>query len=83
METYGFTQSFSAMDFFRGRWPFLFISLAWAYFLAPRFTLETPAVPITYLDSKKESRTFHEKATAVYSCIGTKVYTCRDAAAEA
>ncbi len=31
----------------------------------------------TYLDSKKESRTFSEKAAAVYSCTGTKVYTCR------
>lgn len=30
-----------------------------------------------YLDSKKESRTFSEKATAVYTCTGRKVYTCR------
>ncbi|HAE16509.1 MAG TPA: hypothetical protein DCG51_08165 [Erysipelotrichaceae bacterium] len=36
----------------------------------------------TYLDSKKESRTFSEKATAVYTCTGTKVYTCRDRASE-
>ncbi|MBQ6489074.1 MAG: hypothetical protein IJI75_07560 [Solobacterium sp.] len=36
----------------------------------------------TYLDSKKESRTFKEKATAVYTCTGTKVYTCRDRASE-
>ncbi|MBR2843646.1 MAG: hypothetical protein IKF00_02170 [Solobacterium sp.] len=36
----------------------------------------------TYLDSKKESRTFNEKATAVYTCTGTKVYTCRDRASE-
>lgn len=31
----------------------------------------------TYLDSKKESRTFSEKVTAVYACTGRKVYTCR------
>ncbi|MCI8958566.1 MAG: hypothetical protein HFG62_05545 [Lachnospiraceae bacterium] len=31
----------------------------------------------TYLDSKKESRTFREKLTAVYTCTGPKVYVCR------
>ena len=31
----------------------------------------------TYPDSKKELRTFTEKATAVYTCLGDKVYTCR------
>ncbi len=36
----------------------------------------------TYLDSKKESRTFNEKVTAVYTCTGAKVYTCRDRSAE-
>ena len=39
------------------------------------FRIETGE--FTYLDSKKESRTFSEKATAVYTCTGTKVYTCR------
>ncbi len=32
----------------------------------------------SYLDSKKESRTFTEKAKAVYTCTGRKVYTCRE-----
>ena len=32
----------------------------------------------TYPDSKKELRTFTEKATAVYTCTGTKVYVCRE-----
>lgn len=31
----------------------------------------------TYLDSKKASRTFREKITPVYTCTGSKVYTCR------
>ncbi len=31
----------------------------------------------SYLDSKKESRTFSEKITPIYTCTGTKVYTCR------
>ncbi|MBO5495998.1 MAG: anion permease [Oscillospiraceae bacterium] len=53
METYGFTQTFTAMDFFRGRWPMLFVCLAWAYFLAPKFTPEHPVVPITALETKK------------------------------
>ncbi len=39
------------------------------------FKIETGE--FTYLDSKKESRTFSEKATAVYTCTGAKVYTCR------
>ena len=30
------------------------------------------------LDSKKESRTFCEKAVAVYTCVGSKVYVCRE-----
>lgn len=30
-----------------------------------------------YLDSKKASRTFSEKITPVYTCTGSKVYTCR------
>ncbi|MBR1565565.1 MAG: hypothetical protein IJ649_02270, partial [Oscillospiraceae bacterium] len=30
-----------------------------------------------YLDSKKESREFSEKATAVFTCFGSHVYTCR------
>ena len=30
-----------------------------------------------YLDSKKENREFSEKATAVYTCLGSKVYLCR------
>ena len=52
METYGFTQGFSAMDFFKGRWPMLFIAIAWAFFLAPKITIETPAVPITSQEAK-------------------------------
>lgn len=52
METYGFTQGFTAMDFFKGRWPFLFIAIAWAYFLAPKLTIESPIVPITSLETK-------------------------------
>lgn len=31
----------------------------------------------TYLDSKKESRTFAEKITPCYTCVGNHVYTCR------
>ncbi len=53
METYGFTQGFNAMDFFKGRWPMVFVCLAWAYFIAPKLTLEQPVVPITSLESRK------------------------------
>lgn len=53
MTTYGFTQGFNAMDFFNGRWPFVFIVLIWAYFIAPKITIDKPVVPITSLESKK------------------------------
>lgn len=56
METYSFSQGFTAMDFFKGRWPFIFVSLAWAYFLAPEFTIDEPAVPITALSTKQEKK---------------------------
>ena len=52
METYGFTQSFEAMDFFKARWPFIFVTLGWAYFIAPKITIEQPVVPIAALESK-------------------------------
>lgn len=52
METYGFTQGFDAMDFFKGRWPMLFVAMAWAYFIAPKQTIEKPVVPITSLEAK-------------------------------
>ena len=54
MQTYGFAQGFTAMDFFRGRWPFLIIVLAWAYFIAPKLTPENPVVPIIALEAKKK-----------------------------
>lgn len=52
METYGFTQGFDAMDFFYGRWPMVFVCLAWAYFLAPKLTIDQPVTPIAALESK-------------------------------
>ncbi len=55
METYGFTQGFTAMDFFKSRWPMLLVCPLWAYYIAPKITIESPAVPITSLDSKSSS----------------------------
>lgn len=54
MQTYGFAQGFSAMDFFKGRWPFLIIVPLWAYFIAPKFTPDAPVVPIASLENKKQ-----------------------------
>ena len=53
MQTYGFDIGFTAMDFFKGRWPFLLITLAWAFFIAPKITPEKPVVPIAALEAKK------------------------------
>lgn len=52
METYGFTQGFGAMDFFKGRWPMILVCLGWAYFIAPKLTIEKPVVPIAALQGK-------------------------------
>ena len=52
METYGFTQGFTAMDFFKGRWPMLIVCILWAYYIAPKLTVEEPVVPIVTLESK-------------------------------
>ena len=53
METYGFPETFTAMDFFIGRWPVIPLVLAWAIFYAPKITPAQPVVPITSLESKK------------------------------
>ena len=55
METYGFTQGFTALDFFKGRWPILPVVIAWAYFIAPKLTIEKPVVPITSLEAKSSN----------------------------
>lgn len=53
METYGFTTPFTALDFTRGRLPVIVLVVVWAFFLAPRFTLDAPAVPIIGMSGKK------------------------------
>lgn len=52
METYGFTQGFTPMDFTRGRLPILFVVIIWAFFLADKFTPEKPVIPIVDADKK-------------------------------
>lgn len=54
METYGFTQGFTAMDFTVGRWPMLILIIAWAWFIAPKFTPESPSGTVTGLTSKTQ-----------------------------
>lgn len=56
MQTYGFTQGFTAMDFLKGRWPMIFVVFLWAYFVAPKVTLDAPVVPIATLEAKKQER---------------------------
>ncbi|MGN1024523.1 MAG: SLC13 family permease [Lachnospiraceae bacterium] len=36
-QTYGFTEGFTAMNFFIGEWPVLIVTFLWAVFLAPKF----------------------------------------------
>lgn len=52
METYEFTQQFTAIDFTVGRWPVILITILWAFFLAPKFTPAQPAIPIIGTDKK-------------------------------
>lgn len=73
MQTYGFTQGFNAMDFFRGRWPFVFIVMAWAFFLAPKFTPDKPPVPIVTLEAKKSDK----RALSGFSDVaGVVIFIC-------
>lgn len=53
METYGFTQSFTALEFTRGRWPAIVLVILWAFFIAPKYTLEKPATAIVGMEGKK------------------------------
>lgn len=54
MQTYGFTQGFSALDLLKGRWPLIIVVFLWAIFIAPKVTLDAPVVPIASLETKKK-----------------------------
>ncbi len=73
MQTYGFTTGFTAMDFFKGRWPMIFVVFAWAYFIAPKVTLDKPIVPIAALESEKKAKAaltpFADKAGIIIFCL--------------
>ena len=56
METYGFSQTFEATDFLKGRWPFILIALGWAFFIAPKITLDKPVTPIAALEAKSDTK---------------------------
>lgn len=53
METYGFTQSFTALEFTKGRWSAIVLVILWAFFIAPKYTLEKPATAIVGMEGKK------------------------------
>ena len=53
METYGFSQQFTPMDFTKGRLPMIFVILLWAYFLAMKYTPEKPIVAIEETTGKQ------------------------------
>ena len=69
METYGFTQGFTPMDFFTGRWPMLIIATLWAWFIAPKVTPEEPSNPIVGLSVTKQ-----EPLSKVKDIIGALIY---------
>jgi len=47
MEAYGFVNTtIEPLDFTLGRLPLLFLIMAWAYFIAPKFAPDKPVVPI-------------------------------------
>ncbi len=67
METYGFTQGFTAMDLTRGRWPMLIFIILWAWFIAPKITPATTKNPVSRLKSgdMKKLTPFQDVAGAV------------------
>lgn len=56
MQNYGFTQGFTAMEFFKGRWSAIVIILLWAYFIAPKVTIDHPVAEIADGEKKAQSK---------------------------
>lgn len=71
MENYGFTQGFTAMDFCKGRLPFILIILLWAYFIAPKVTPEKPVVAI---DSSQASKKDQKPLTKSADILGVIIF---------
>jgi di/tricarboxylate transporter len=57
LETYGFASNFDAIKFTIGRWPMLFIVLAWAIYIAPRFTPDKPITEIKTANKNNDNNT--------------------------
>ena len=70
MESYGFTQEFTAMDFTRARWPMAIIVILWAFFLAYKFTPEKPVMPIN--DSKGSGE--QKKLGKIQDILGSIIF---------
>ena len=71
MESYGFTQGFTAMDLTTGRWPMIILLILWAFFIADKFTPEQPVVPI--LDSGKNNPN-SKKLTKIQDLLGGIIF---------
>lgn len=52
LETYGFTETISAMDFFIGKAPMLILLPLWAILIGPKVTPEQPVLPIVSAEKK-------------------------------
>lgn len=69
METYGFTEGFTAVDFTIGRLPVLLIVILWAFFMAQKFTPEEPIVPIVGYEQKRTEETSLTKSQDILGSI--------------
>lgn len=56
LESYGFEASFSATDFFVGRWPFLIIVPLWAYTMGYKIAPEKSPMPISLVTVSKNEK---------------------------
>ena len=71
METYGFDMHFTALDFTRGRLPIIAFVILWAFFIAKKFTPDTPSSIIVGSEDKKVQNT--NQITTTQNMIGSVV----------
>ena len=72
LETYGFTETMSAMDYFLGKAPMLILLPLWAIFMGPKVTPQESVVPLSGAGTgnKKERKAltpFQDKAAIIIS----------------
>lgn len=70
LETYGFASNFDAIKFTMGRFPMIFVVLAWAIFLAPKFMPDKPINQIIKINLNNNDSSTKKKLTPFKNTMG-------------